>query len=460
MRRPSLLFVFSDQMRGMDIGCAGNPDVRTPAMDRLAGEGVRLTNAIATSPVCGPNRAILLTGTYPTTNRVVGNDLPLPTGIPGLGTLLKAAGCRTGYVGKWHLDGVPRSKWTPPGPRRHGFDDFWAAYNCTHAYFAPKYYRDGPDVIEAPGRYEPEVQTDLALEFLDRQTPGGDPFCLVVSWGPPHDPYDQVPDGYRALYDPQALTLRANVVPETDNPLAARWECRRTTADYYAAITALDDQLARLLHGLDARGLADDTLVVFTSDHGDMLWSHGWMKKQSPYEESIQVPFLGRWPGHVPAGATSDVLLGTVDILPTLLGMMGLPRPAGVEGRDLSAHLSGHGGDAPGSVLIGNYVVSDEAARQNMPAWRGVRTARHTYVETPGRVPWLLFDNPADPFQQDNLIESAAHRAVRGELRDLLTGWLARTNDPFLPGLELIERLGLAEPWRERQLSLHGPAPK
>ncbi len=454
MRPPNLLFVFADQMRGMDMGCAGNPDVKTPTMDRLAGQGMCLGNAIATSPVCGPNRAILLTGTYPTTNRVIGNDLPLPAGLPGLGTLLKAAGYRTGYVGKWHLDGVPRSKWTPPGPRRQGFDDFWAAYNCTHAYFAPKYYRDGPDVIEAPGRYEPEVQTDLALEFLDRHTPGADPFCLVVSWGPPHDPYDQVPDAYRALYDPQALTLRPNVVPETDNPLAARWECRRTTADYYAAITALDHQLARLLEGLDARGLAEDTLVVFTSDHGDMLWSHGWMKKQSPYEESIRVPLLVRWPGRVPAGATSDALLGTVDVLPTLLGMMGLPCPAGIEGRDLSARCWAAAGTPP--APCSSATTSSATRRRGRTCPRGAACGRRA---TPmWRRPAAsrgCFSTTGDPYQQDNLIESPAHRAVRDALRDLLTGWLARTNDPFGP--ELIDHLGLAEPWRERQASCTGP---
>ncbi len=188
---PNLLLVFADQMRGMDMGCAGNPDVRTPAMDRLAKQGVRLTRCFATSPVCSPNRAILLTGTYPTTNRVPGNDLPLPSHLPSLGTIARGHGYRTAYIGKWHLDGVPRTKFTPPGPRRSGFD-FWAAYNCTHDYFHPKYYRDTPQVVEVDG-YEPEVQTDLALAFLDEQRDAAEPFCLVLSWGPPHDPYDQVP---------------------------------------------------------------------------------------------------------------------------------------------------------------------------------------------------------------------------------------------------------------------------
>ncbi len=426
----NLLFVFADQMRGMDMGCAGNAQVRTPTTDRLAREGLRLTHCFATTPVCCPNRAVLWTGTFPTTNRVPANDLPLSTDLPSLGTIVKAAGYRTGYVGKWHLDGIPRAKFTPPGPRRQGFD-FWAAYNCAHDYFRTKYYRYTPELITAPG-YEPQVQTDLALEYLDGQS-AQQPFCLALSWGPPHDPYDQVPEEYRALYDPQTLTLRPNVQPDSANPLAATLECCRATADYYAAITALDDQLARLLDRLEQRNLSANTIVVFTSDHGDMLWSHGWMKKQSPYEESIRVPLLVRWPEHVTAGATADVLISTVDILPTLLGLLGLDPPVTIEGRNLSAQLLSKTADVPSSVLIASYLSHDEQV---------------------GRTPWLLFDNREDPYQLHNLVHSAAYQQTLKEHRQMLTGWLERTHDPFLPGEEFLESLGLGELWREREILL------
>jgi arylsulfatase A-like enzyme len=447
-RLPNLLFVFADQMRGMDMGCSGNPDVRTPTMDRLAADGMRLTHCYATSPVCGPNRAILLTGTYPTTNRVPGNDLPLPTDLPTLGTIARENGYWTGYIGKWHLDGMPRSKFTPPGPRRGGFD-FWAAYNCTHDYFHPRYYRDSPEVIETEG-YEPEVQTDLALEFLCDHA-GREPFCLVLSWGPPHDPYDQVPACYRAMYDPAAIRLRPNVQPGITNPLAAGKECRRTIAHYYAAITALDDQLARLLERVDSLGLAERTVVVFTSDHGDMLWSHAWMKKQSPYEESVNVPFLIRWPGVIPRGLVSGTLTGTVDILPTLAGLMSWRCPP-LEGRDLSAALRGEArASEPDSLFLAHYLAGDEAARQQMPEWRGIRMERHSYVELPDRRPWLLFDNEADPYQMENLVEAPKHADLREQLAAMLTRWLERTADPFLPGPELLEHLGLTEAWAERE---------
>lgn len=445
--RPNLLFVFADQMRGMDMGCAGNPKVHTPTMDALAEEGLRLTNCTATVPVCGPNRATLLTGLYPTTHDVLGNDFPLPTALPSLGTIAKENGYRTGYIGKWHLDGVPRSKFTPRGPRRHGFD-FWAAYNCTHDYFHPKYYRDSPDLIEVPG-YEPEVQTDLAGDFFDHCA-DGEPFCLVLSWGPPHNPYDHVPERYRGRYAPDSLSLRPNVQTDTDNPLARGADCRRTIADYYAAITALDDQLARLLTMLDARGLAENTVVIFTSDHGDMLWSHGWMRKQAPYEESVNVPFVLRWPGNVPRGSVSETLCGTVDLLPTLIGLLGWESQATVEGKDLSRELLGRARHGPDSLFIGNCLSLNEARQQNMPEWRGVRTRRHTYVELPGRRPWLLFDNEEDPYQMRNLVDRSEHGELQGRLAATLSDWLDRTGDPFLPGEEMVRAMGVYEAYAER----------
>ncbi|MDQ3541482.1 MAG: sulfatase [Chloroflexota bacterium] len=300
-RQPNVLFVFADQMRGMDLHCAGNPDVITPNLDRFAAEGTRFSRAFASVPVCTPSRAVMLTGRYPLANRVIGNDLPLSDDMPTIGEWFRDSGYRTGYIGKWHLDGVPRGRFTPPGSRRHGFDH-WAAYNCSHDYVRPeKWYRDDPAPVIIEG-YEPEAQTTEALDFLATQDER--PFCLVVSWGPPHDPYPMVPERYRERYDPQTLTLRPNVRPlrpATEN-LARGLEPRRTLADYYAAITALDEQFERLLDGLEAAGQAEHTIVVFTSDHGDQLWSHGTMKKQQPFEESIHIPLICRWPGRIPAG--------------------------------------------------------------------------------------------------------------------------------------------------------------
>ena len=436
MRRPNLLVVFADQLRADAVGCYGNGVVRTPNLDRLAGEGVLCENAIANYPVCGPMRAGMWTGTHPATHGVVGNDLAVRTDLPTLGTCLRDVGYRAGYVGKWHLDGVPRSKFTPPGPRRLGFDDDWAAYNCAHDYFRPYYFcGDDPTRHEVDG-YEPRVMTDLALSFIDAADDR--PWALVLSLGPPHDPYPQVPEHYRDLYDPATLPLRPNVEPEIDNPLAKGLDCRRTTADYYAATTALDDEVGRLLAAAES-----DTLVVFTSDHGDMLWSHGLMKKQSPYEESIRVPLIARGP-MLPRGERVSGLVGLTDLTPTLLGLLDVDVPASMQGQDLNRVLHGDGGTD--ALLIANPFSTDEAVDQDMPEWRGLRTTTQTYVETLDG-PWLFFDNAADPYQQHNLIDSIDTADWHRRLRSAL----AAADDPFVSGVDWLDRLGLADAWADRE---------
>lgn len=436
----------------MDLGCAGHPEVRTPHLDRFASEGVRFTGALATSPVCGPSRASLLTGLLPTRAGVPGNDLPLRDGVATFGTVAAHAGCRTGYIGKWHLDGLPRDKFTPPGPRRFGFDH-WAAFNCSHAYFQPRYYRDDPEMVLESG-YEPEVQTGIACEFLD-DLAEDDAFCLFLSWGPPHDPYSQVPEEYRAIYDPASITLRGNVQPDAANPLAAGKDCRRTTADYLAAMTALDVQFGRLMETLDRVGRREDTLVVFTSDHGDMLWSHGWMKKQLPHEEAVSIPLLARWPGVLEAGRVETGLLTVMDFLPTLGALMGWAVPAGLDGRDLSDLWRGvPGATGHDAVLLANYVVTDEAARQHAPTWRSLRTATHTYAERDGGEPWLFFDNTADPLQLENRIADPAFATERERLADRLGALLAAQDDPFRSDVNLLDHLALREAWAERDSQL------
>ncbi len=455
--RPNLLYVFADQMRGMDMGCAGNPDVQTPAMDRLAAEGAMFSRAYSNCPVCTPSRAMLLSGQYPLTCRTVANDLPLPTGIKSFGTLCRDAGYHTGYVGKWHLDGVPRSGFTPPGPRRHGFD-FWAVWNCAHDYFHGRVFRDTDEVIDLPG-YEPDAQTDIALEFLDGC--GEDPFCLFVSWGPPHNPYDQVPQEYRSMYDPEAITLRPNfrdILP--GEGLYRGEDARRSLCDYYAHISALDANLGRLLDSLDQRGLADNTIVVFSSDHGDMLWSQGMLRKQQPWEESIRIPFLVRRPGQIPAGHRPQTLLSVADQGPSLLSLMEVEAPAAMEGADLSPAMLGQSDEGPSSVFIMDVITLDEAYAQGLRAWRGVRTARHTYARFIDGEPWVLYDNEQDPYQERNLIADPASAELREEMEAELQGWLERTGDTCQPWEEVVRELDLVELWNARERELHPRDPR
>lgn len=427
-KRPNLLFVFADQMRSQAMGCSGNEQVITPNLDKLAGEGLRLTNVISTFPICCPYRASLLTGKFPLSHGVITNGPPLPEHELCIAEVLKTAGYQTGYVGKWHLNGhggvgAAEHQFVPPGPKRQGFD-YWAAANIVHNYFESYYYRDTDEKIMIEG-WEPDTQTDLAIEYME-QYKGDRPFCLFLSWGPPHEPYI-APERFKKMYDADKLKFRPNIFHDLGN--------KDILLNYYAAITSLDWNMGRLMEALDRLGIADDTIVVFTSDHGDMLYSLYLFQKQWPYEECISMPFIIRWPKKIKAGQVSDLLLGTPDIMPTLLGLSDVAIPNSVEGKDLSGFLLGTATEPePDSVLI---EVVTPCGRSNdrvgMRAWRGVRTKRYTFARFHDE-DWLLIDNKLDPFQQRNLIYNSEYKPLRDKLNSKLAEWLKKTNDPFLPG--------------------------
>ncbi|MFO7958922.1 MAG: sulfatase [Candidatus Brocadiia bacterium] len=453
MHPPNLLLVFADQMRGHDMACAGNDQVSTPNLDRMAGEGVNFANAIANNPVCTPSRGSLLTGLYPLSHRAVTNDLPIRTDVPTLGTVLRDAGYRTGYIGKWHLGGVPRDRFIPPGPERLGFDDFWAVWNCHHQYFDGKYHLDTNEVQHFEG-YEPDGQTDLATQFIESHR--DEPFALVVSFGPPHAPYDQVPERYLSMYDADEIRLRPNV-PADSAEDRDRWKL--TMARYYAAITALDECMGRMLATLERLGLDEDTLVVFTSDHGDMLGSHERRKKEQPWEEAIRVPLLMRCPRLLASGRECDAVTGITDLTPTMLGLLGANVPESMEGLDLAPLVRGEEAEVPKSVPIGIPIPVDQAVDQAVDEWRGVRTDRYTYARWSDGSGWVLYDNREDPFQQTNLIDDPDAREVRAELEAELQRWLERTNDPFPPWPELVRELDLVETWNARERHMHPNSP-
>jgi len=457
-RPPNLLFVFSDQHRGMDLGCAGNREVRSPTFDRLGAEGTRFDRAYSNTPVCTPTRGTILTGLYAHQHGAVVNDVPLPADQTSIADLLKAAGYRTGYIGKWHLDGVPRNRFTPPGPRRQGFD-FWAAWNCSHAYFRARVFRDKPEPVSLKG-YEPVAQTDLALEFLRRPDPR--PWCLFLSWGPPHAPYHQVPETYKAMYDASAVSLRPNVRPEPPKPFrrlgGGQW--RADLAGYYAHITAIDVQMKRLLDALDASGAAADTIVVYSSDHGDMLGSHGMSKKEQPWEEAIRIPLIVRWPGRIPAGRVTRALASTVDYVPTLLALMGRKASFPMAGTDLSDVMLGRSEQGAEDVLLTVPIVVDQGQAQNVREWRGLRTDRYTFARWWDGDGWILYDNEADPCQLENLIDSPEHQAVRHRLEARLRRRLAEVGDPCVSWQETIRHLGLVDLWNRRERFMHRKNPR
>ncbi len=431
-KRPNVVFLLADQWRAQATGYAGDPNVKTPEIDRLAAASVSFTNAVSNCPVCSPYRASLLTGQYPLRNGVFLNDVCLGNQAVSLAQAFAGAGYRTAYIGKWHLDGHGRSSFIPP-ERRHGFD-FWRAAECTHDYNRSHYYADGPEKQFWPG-YDAEAQTAEACRYLREHRDA--PLLLVLSWGPPHNPFQTAPERFRAMYRPEDVKLRPNV------PKEAEAEARRDLAGYYAHCSALDECVGRVRKALDAAGLARDTILVFTSDHGDMLGSHAQQRKQRPWDESIRVPLLVHWPaGLGTQGRKLQMPIGTPDLMPTLLGLCGIAVPKTAEGRDRSAVLLGKEPDADEPALLLCPSPFGEWTRAHGGReYRGLRTVRYTYVRSLDG-PWLLYDNQQDPYQENNLIGRPESAGVQAELDAKLSEKLKALGDEFLPGEAYIKKWG------------------
>ncbi len=429
-RRPNVVFVFADQWRAQDVGYAGNRQVSTPNLDLLAGESINFTAAVSGCPVCCPYRASLLTGQYPLTHGVFLNDVQLNPDAVSIAKVYKEAGYKTGYVGKWHLNGMHRGAFIPKDERQ-GFD-FWRAYGCTHNYNNSYYYADEDVKLRWEG-YDAIAQTRAANEYIREHA--GEPFVLFLSWGPPHAPYQTAPEKYRNMYRPEDIVLRPNV------PAENRKKAREYIAGYYAHIAALDDCIGEILATTREAQIEEDTILVFTSDHGDMLLSQGGQKKQQPWDESILVPFLLRYPALLGSeGKGVDVPFGTPDIMPTLLGLSGIEVPGSVEGEDFSP------------ILLGRKKVRDRSALISCPApfgqwtrkkggreYRGVRTKRYTYARDLNG-PWLLYDNQDDPYQMNNVVNKPEFAAVQKQMEAMLTKKLRATNDKFLSGRDYIKK--------------------
>ena len=430
---PNILFVIADQWRAQAFGFAGDSNVHTPHLDQFERQCVNFTQAVAGMPVCSPTRASLLTGQRPQTHGVFLNDVPLSTNAATLAKVLKEAGYDTGCIGKWHVDGHGSRSAFIPRERRQGFD-YWKVLECTHAYNNSFYYADGPKKLKWDG-YDAIAQTRDAQRYLRGRATIGKPFLLWLAWGPPHNPYETAPARYRAMYSPDKIKLPPNV------PESAQAQARKELAGYYAHCTALDDCFADLLRTLDETGLATNTIVVFTSDHGDMLWSQNQQRKQRPWEESARVPMLFRLPetfGIKPHRLAATI--NTEDVMPTLLRLCGQPIPKSVEGLDFTGAMRG-GADPSGGATIVRCIspFGEFIRRRGGREYRAVRTAQYTYVRDLNG-PWLLYDDAADPYQLHNLVGQSGWANLQARLDALLQRKLAEQHDDFLPGSEYIVR--------------------
>ena len=376
----------------------------------------------------------LMTGRYPTSTGMFLNDAYLPRDELCLAEALKKAGYATAYIGKWHLDGHGRDAFIPP-ERRHGWD-YWKAAECDHNYNHSHYYQGQSSEKRFWPGYDAFAQTEDAKAYLRGHAKTGRPFILMVSYGPPHFPHATAPKQYQKLYPPEKLQLLPNVPPEMEAKV------RQEAQGYYAHCTALDRCIGEVMATLADAGLAENTILVFTSDHGEMLGAHGCQVtlKQVAWDESAHVPFLLRYPAvHGRQGREIQTALTTPDIYPTLLGLAGVAVPKCVEGEDLSGLIRG-GRERPDRAAL-YMAVAPFGGGQFNHEYRAIRTSRYTCARNL-QGPWLLFDDRQDPYQMNNLVDQPEFAATRRELDARLWAELKKIGDDFRPAGHYVKLWG------------------
>jgi arylsulfatase A-like enzyme len=432
-KKPNILYILVDQWRASATGYMGDKNVFTPNLDRLAAESINLKNAVSGTPVCTPHRASLMTGQYPLTNGVFMNDVLLDSNATTLAKVMKKHDYKTGFIGKWHIDGHGRNSYIPP-TRRQGFD-YWKANECSHNYNNSPYFTgENKEKLFWDG-YDAIAETETACNYIKEKSTDSSPFMLFISIGSPHDPYQTAPEKYRKLYENKDFLINENVPPDK------RERVKKDLVGYYSHISAIDDCVGKIWQTLKDLNIDHNTIIVFSSDHGDLLGAHGAWNKQQPFEESIRVPFLLHYPvAFGKKGKTSNALINSPDIMPTLLGLCKISIPKTVEGLDFSSILKGNKKDQVKQTLIACYQPFGQWDRQKGgKEYRGIVNQRYTFTKDL-QGPWQLFDNQKDPLQLINLIGKAGYKQVQSQLELALNQELKKRNDSFLPGLEYIKK--------------------
>lgn len=455
--RPNFIFCMCDELRWCELACYGHPHVRTPHIDRLASRGVRFEVGVSNSPVCMPARSLVVSGQHTRTacgsldNRAwkteeggwVMPQWPSP-GRPHLRQQtvperLREAGYTTAAIGKWHIE-----SW----PHEVGFDHYVIPAH-QHANTAQWFCEDGGPLFTAPG-YSVDYEADRVARYLDQRHDDGQPFYLYYNISPPHMPLADAPDRYTGMYGRDDVVIRNNVDITTPLPqqthqfLTYLWDYRYyrdrlpyasslprerfdlidLTAMYMGLTSWVDDTVGRLLDSIESRGMTDNTVVVFTSDHGDNLGSHGFMGKARLLEESYRIPMIVVGPG-VSRGLVSKQVASLADWAPTFATIAGIDTPQHWNGRDLSPFLRGEIGD----------IERNAAFIETGSHGCAVRTATHLLgipwtnnsLRTLGDRPHVFHDLVADPYQLDNSVGASIDATLQADLEHMVRTWDAET---------------------------------
>lgn len=447
---PNILFIMSDDHAAQAMSCYGSRINRTPHMDRIAEEGMRFENCFCTNSICSPSRATILTGTYNHVNGVTTLATPMDNRQITFPKLLQQAGYQTAVIGKWHLG--HGSHYDPAG------FDYWNVLPGQGLYHNPEMFEMGEKKVY-PG-YVTDIITDLCLEWLERRDPRR-PFCLLCHHKAPHRPWepdekhahlyeeDPLPppptfnDDYRHRASAAAAATmrierdlqRRDVKQDPPQGLSPQerkyWFYRRYIQDYLRVVASIDDNVGRLLRYLDENRLAEDTIVIYTSDQGFFLGEHGWYDKRFMYEESLRMPFLVRYPREVPPGSVNPRIILNVDFAPTLLDYAGVTVPSAFQGRSFRPLLQGQTPADWQQSFYYRYWM--HRAHHNVYAHYGVRTERYKLiyyygealgqpgaVDDPTPPEWELFDLEKDPLEMHSVYHDPRYASVVCNLKDEL----------------------------------------
>jgi len=472
MNKPNIVLILCDQLRAFDVGCYGNPVIRTPHIDRLAREGVRFETAVTNNPVCTPARSCLLSGQYSRTctGEVgnVGNDPPATERTklldPTLADVLRANGYRTAAIGKWHLY---------PQPEPLGFEE--ACYPLAiHRYRQQRYWHRG-NLGDPVPEFALEHEIGRVADYVAANR--GEPFFLFCNIPLPHEPIGpaDVPERYLTMYGKTEVPIRPNAWQDGRLVHSEHWfrvytiwdyfwrmcpggcwgscegyptdfreyetdrmpdgfDLRDLTSLYYGAVTCTDDYVGRMMAILEQNRLLDNTIVVFVSDHGDNLGSHGLFNKDCLFEESIRIPLIVWYPPEIRSQANERQIAQIIDVAPTLLDLLGLEPPASMQGRSLLPVLKRQCTELPDSAA---FIETDQFFFKRPCI--GIRTPDHLYgarLADDWRAiddDWGFYDLSTDPYQMTDLAASAEHAAERDALHTRLARWNEIT--PWLPVL-------------------------
>jgi len=432
---PNLLIIHTDEHHFRTLGCYGGTIVKTPNIDFLAANGGMCTRFYATSPVCTPSRAAFVSGRYPQNTTAVSNNIPMDGETVTFAEILRRHGYATGYAGKWHLDGTGKPQWAPQ--RQFGFEDNRYMFNRGHW----KKMADtaaGPAVAARNARGEPNYDVagadeksfttdwlaDKTIDFINAHK--DKPFCYMVSIPDPHGP-NTVRAPYDTMFEkvevqiPGTFHKNKEQTPAWAPPDKGLTEksLKKLMPPYYGMVKCIDDNVGRMLDALRKNDILDRTIVVFAADHGDLCGEHKRLNKGVPYEGSAKVPFILYYPAKIKPGTMIDKVLGCVDFLPTVLGLMDVKTPEGKDGRDASRLFNGK---TPAGWKDVTFMRIDKS-------WLCAVTGRYKIIYARQGVPWLL-DLEEDPDELTNFYADPQYKAVVKELAGELMAYCKKYNEP------------------------------